>query len=132
VEVRITPDLMGNGDERLLRIALENLLNNAWKIHEQTAATTDRNGLRGQDGQRVFFVRDTARDSTWPTPTSCSARFNGCIHSTARYPQGEIKRGAMVNGALRPDASAVAVDDACTVASPMPWPGNSPLLECNR
>jgi len=58
VDVVIQPDLTTNGDSRLLRVLLENLLGNAWK------ATASRNpgrielGVGDDDGRRAFFVRD--------------------------------------------------------------------------
>jgi PAS domain S-box-containing protein len=58
VEVEIAPGLECRGDERLLRIVLENLLGNAWKFTSQTAAPRIEFGARAEEGQRVFFVRD--------------------------------------------------------------------------
>lgn len=58
VQVVIAPGLEARGDASLLRIALQNLLHNAWKFtgrHEQASiefGTTER------DGVRVYFVRD--------------------------------------------------------------------------
>lgn len=58
VEVHVAPGLTCHGDERLLRIAVENLLSNAWKF---TAKKTDARiefAGRDEEGERVFFVRD--------------------------------------------------------------------------
>jgi signal transduction histidine kinase len=46
------------GDERLLRIAIENLLQNAWKFTSKTDNATVEFGVTRADGGRVFFVRD--------------------------------------------------------------------------
>jgi PAS domain S-box-containing protein len=51
---RIAPDLGVEGDAKLLRIALENLMGNAWKFTGKTARAQIEFG--GDDG--VFFVRD--------------------------------------------------------------------------
>jgi signal transduction histidine kinase len=47
------------GDARLLRILLENLLDNAWKFtSRQTDARVDVGSRDGSDGSTIFFVRD--------------------------------------------------------------------------
>ena len=57
VEVVVAPDLTTHGDEALLRIALENLLRNAWKFTGRTAAPRIEVGSEpGAEG--AFFVRD--------------------------------------------------------------------------
>ena len=58
VEIDIEPGLEVDGDPTLLRIALENLLGNAWKYTVQ--AGQPRISLRREerDGQRVFTVAD--------------------------------------------------------------------------
>lgn len=45
-------------DERLLRIALENLLNNAWKFTRKNPDAHIRFGAFEQDGEQIVFVRD--------------------------------------------------------------------------
>ncbi len=46
------------GDERLLRIAMENLLLNAWKFTSKTDEARVEFGVTRSDGERVFFVKD--------------------------------------------------------------------------
>ncbi len=46
------------GDERLLRIAIENLLQNAWKFTSKTKSAAVEFGVTTIDNERVFFVRD--------------------------------------------------------------------------
>jgi PAS domain S-box-containing protein len=58
VECVVAPDLQASGDPSLVRVVLENLLNNAWKF---TAKRTDARievGAEECDGERAFFVRD--------------------------------------------------------------------------
>jgi len=58
-EVFVAPDLNAEGDAGLLRIALENLLSNAWKFTSKTAAPRIDVGTRKDDqGRDVYFVRD--------------------------------------------------------------------------
>ncbi len=54
----ITPGLVVRGDARLLRIALANLLNNAWKFTSKEEEAQIQLGAQQQNGKMVFFVRD--------------------------------------------------------------------------
>jgi signal transduction histidine kinase/HAMP domain-containing protein len=58
VTVTIAGGLTAYGDERLLRVALENLLANAWKFTSRRPDARIEFGAKRQDGERVFFVRD--------------------------------------------------------------------------
>lgn len=58
VEVVINPGLKASGDVRLLRIALENLLNNAWKYTGRRKLAHITFGARHGDGEPCFYVRD--------------------------------------------------------------------------
>jgi light-regulated signal transduction histidine kinase (bacteriophytochrome) len=58
VEFIIQPNLQINGDIRLLRVALQNMLNNAWKFTQKKAHPEIEFGQQEIDGQRTFFVRD--------------------------------------------------------------------------
>jgi PAS domain S-box-containing protein len=57
-EIHIADGLQAHADARLLRIALENLLGNAWKFTAQQAPARIELGETWQDGARAFFVRD--------------------------------------------------------------------------
>lgn len=57
VEVAIQPDLRAEGDAKLLRIALVNLLSNAWKFTGPRSVARIELGLQN-GGERAFFVRD--------------------------------------------------------------------------
>jgi len=46
------------GDERLLTVALENLLNNAWKFTSKNRQTLIELGSVEQENETVYFVRD--------------------------------------------------------------------------
>ncbi|MGA7595158.1 MAG: PAS domain S-box protein [Gallionella sp.] len=59
VDCRVEPGLVAQGDDQLLRVALENLLGNAWKFTGKTAnAKIEFGSTLGTDGDRLFFVRD--------------------------------------------------------------------------
>ncbi len=58
VEFQVADGLSAYGDPRLLRIALENLLGNAWKFSSRTAGAVVEFGVMRDDGEDVYFVRD--------------------------------------------------------------------------
>jgi PAS domain S-box-containing protein len=58
VELVIQDGLAAEGDSRLLRAVLENLLGNAWKFTRKRHGARIEFGCSIQDGQRAFFVRD--------------------------------------------------------------------------
>jgi light-regulated signal transduction histidine kinase (bacteriophytochrome) len=58
VDVRIEPALTARGDSSLMRIALQNLLQNAWKFTSRTAAARIEVGKSSHNGNDTFFVRD--------------------------------------------------------------------------
>ncbi|MBL8163581.1 MAG: hypothetical protein JNJ61_16470 [Anaerolineae bacterium] len=58
VEWRVTPGLMVTGDNGLLEVALDNLLNNAWKYSSKREQALIEFGCEERGEERVFFVRD--------------------------------------------------------------------------
>jgi light-regulated signal transduction histidine kinase (bacteriophytochrome) len=58
VEFDITPDLVVNGDARLLRVLLENLIGNAFKFTGKRARARIKFGRTISDGVLVYFVQD--------------------------------------------------------------------------
>lgn len=59
VDCCVEPGIVAQGDARLLRVALENLLGNAWKFTGKTANAKIEFGSKlSADGTRLFFVRD--------------------------------------------------------------------------
>ncbi|MBI9082754.1 MAG: hypothetical protein JEZ11_04095 [Desulfobacterales bacterium] len=60
VEFAIAPGLTGRGDANLLRVALVNLLGNAWKFSAKRDGARIEFGVEIEDkeGQTVYFVRD--------------------------------------------------------------------------
>jgi signal transduction histidine kinase len=58
IEFSVTEGLVAEGDARLLRIALENLLRNAWKFTGKHAAARIEFGVMQNNGKPAYFVRD--------------------------------------------------------------------------
>jgi PAS domain S-box-containing protein len=58
VDFIITPGLVVNGDARLLRVVLENLLENAWKFTRKQAQARIELGCTNGDCDIIYFVRD--------------------------------------------------------------------------
>jgi light-regulated signal transduction histidine kinase (bacteriophytochrome) len=58
VQLEITPNLDVNADARLLRIALENLLSNAWKYTARAPNAHVTVGMQDSENGPVYFVRD--------------------------------------------------------------------------
>jgi PAS domain S-box-containing protein len=58
VEFVIQPQLITQGDEKLLHIMLYNLLENAWKFTGKSSTAKIQFGAVERDQKRVYFVRD--------------------------------------------------------------------------
>jgi PAS domain S-box-containing protein len=58
VTVEIEPELQARGDHRLLRIALENIIGNAWKFTGVVERPRIEVGADRRDGETVYYVRD--------------------------------------------------------------------------
>jgi PAS domain S-box-containing protein len=58
VEVSVASGMAATGDRRLLVIALENLIGNAWKFTSRRTPAHIEVGVEPREGETVFFVRD--------------------------------------------------------------------------
>lgn len=58
VDVQIDSELVVLGDPRLLRVALENLLGNAWKYSSKQSSARITFGRADYNGRQVFYVQD--------------------------------------------------------------------------
>ncbi len=58
VQFIIMPGLKANGDKRLIRVVLENLLDNAWKFTGKVPRATIEFGATERDNKLTYFVRD--------------------------------------------------------------------------
>lgn len=76
VEVSVAAGLTVQGDTRLLRSVMENLLGNAWKFSERRGQARIEVGWCQE--QQAFLCATMAPGSTWPTPTNCSVPSSAC------------------------------------------------------
>ena len=58
VDFAVAEELFAEGDPRLLRIVLENLLRNAWKFTGKHPRAKIEFGVMRNNGKPVYFVRD--------------------------------------------------------------------------
>ncbi len=58
VDIEIAPNLKGYGDPKLMRVALENLLNNAWKYTGKCAEAKIQLGSHNVNGDTGLVIRD--------------------------------------------------------------------------
>jgi PAS domain S-box-containing protein len=58
VDWSLAPQVLAAGDPHLLRIVMDNLLGNAWKYTSRTEHARIEFGIRPDDGNAVYYVRD--------------------------------------------------------------------------
>jgi signal transduction histidine kinase len=86
VEVDIKPGLATEGDPKLLRIMIENLLGNAWKFTaRQPQPRVEFGALPGDNGKRVYYVRDNGVGFDEEHAGRLFAPFQR-LHSEAEFP----------------------------------------------
>ena len=85
VAVEITPGMVARGDQALLRIALTNLLDNAWKFTRGRPGARIAVGVRPGDGARVFYVRDNGAGFAMAYAEKLFTPFQR-LHTEAEFP----------------------------------------------
>jgi light-regulated signal transduction histidine kinase (bacteriophytochrome) len=85
VECVVAPDVMVNGDPRLLRVVLENLLGNAWKFTMYKPRATIELGVTHKDGAAVYFVRDDGPGFDMAYVDKLFGTFQR-LHTTTEFP----------------------------------------------
>ncbi|GFO59995.1 hypothetical protein GMST_23200 [Geomonas silvestris] len=117
VRFHIADGLVVQGDQRLLRIALEHLIGNAWKFTAKKDRASIEFAAQAQEGTRVYFVRDNGAgfdmryvdklfkpfqtihspgDFTWSGTAIGLATVHSIVlrHGGTIWAEGEVDRGA--------------------------------------
>ena len=85
VTLSVTPDLMVNGDPHLLHIALENLVNNAWKFTSKKEHAIIEFGQQSKAHERTFFIRDNGSGFDMAYVNKLFGVFQR-LHSVSEFP----------------------------------------------
>ena len=86
VEWTIAPEIVAQGDARLLRVVLENLFNNAWKFTSARTQTCIEFGFTLQADDKVaYFVRDNGAGFDMAYANKLFGAFQR-LHSTTQFP----------------------------------------------
>jgi light-regulated signal transduction histidine kinase (bacteriophytochrome) len=79
------PGLIASADRRLLRIAFENLLGNAWKFTSKRPDPAIDIGAIGDGPQRSYFIRDNGAGFDMAYAGKLFGAFQR-LHSTSDFP----------------------------------------------
>jgi PAS domain S-box-containing protein len=85
VELDIAANMVVQGDENLLKIVLENLLNNAYKFTSRREQATIQVGVLEQEGKPVYFVRDNGAGFNMDYANRLFVPFQR-LHSEKEFP----------------------------------------------
>jgi signal transduction histidine kinase len=89
VEVDIAPGITAVGDQRLVRILLTNLINNAWKFTGESSAPRVWVGQETVEGARRIFVRDNGVGFDMISAHRLFGAFQR-LHSQSEFPGAGI------------------------------------------
>jgi signal transduction histidine kinase len=85
VNLKITPDIVADGDQRLLRIALENLLSNAWKYSARKPQPQIEFSIQASTPQTIYLIRDNGIGFKMEQADQLFRPFQR-LHSNDQYP----------------------------------------------
>jgi len=85
VEFVIAEDILAEGDEQLLTVALENLLNNAWKFTGGIPHAVIQFGMSRDAGKTAYFVRDNGAGFNMAYSEKLFTPFQR-LHSADEFP----------------------------------------------
>jgi PAS domain S-box-containing protein len=85
VEFNIAPGIIGVGDGSLVRVALENLIGNAWKFTSRQPKAQIEFGAVDQQGSPVYFVRDNGAGFDMIHADKLFGAFQR-LHTTDEFP----------------------------------------------
>lgn len=94
VELLIEPGLTAQGDPNLLRLALENLLRNAWKYTGKKPAAKIEFGKTTENGGDVFFIRDNGAGFDMSQADKLFGVFQR-LHTTQEFPGTGVGLGTV-------------------------------------
>ncbi|HEX9022278.1 MAG TPA: ATP-binding protein, partial [Geobacteraceae bacterium] len=85
VDFVIAENLVANGDEQLLTVALENLFNNAWKFTGKLPHAVIEFGRGRLEGRAAYFIRDNGAGFDMAYAEKLFNPFQR-LHSTDQFP----------------------------------------------
>jgi light-regulated signal transduction histidine kinase (bacteriophytochrome) len=85
VAIKIAPDMPLAGDLRLLRVAMDNLIDNAFKYTAHTDLAEIEIGVQASEGGPVYYVRDNGVGFDMQYAGKLFAPFQR-LHSEAQFP----------------------------------------------
>ncbi len=85
VTFRIAPHLRAQGDAQLLRIAMVNLMNNAWKFTSKKPDPLIEIGRSRGQGEQIFFVRDNGAGFDMSYASKLFGAFQR-LHAVTEFP----------------------------------------------
>lgn len=85
INIKITPDIVAHGDQRLLRIALENLLSNAWKYSARKPQPEIEFSVQSSTPQTTYLIRDNGIGFNTNQADQLFRPFQR-LHSNDEYP----------------------------------------------
>ncbi|MBU1070443.1 GAF domain-containing protein [Myxococcota bacterium] len=94
VRIEIAKGLEDRADPKLMRIALENLLGNAWKFTGRRAEAAIEFGATTDEGKRTYFVRDNGAGFDMAYVDKLFTPFQR-LHSMQEYPGTGIGLGTV-------------------------------------
>ena len=85
IEIAVTPGLVAEADTALIRIALENLLGNAWKYTAGEEKARIAFGSTVQEGKEVYYIRDNGTGFDMKHAEKLFTAFQR-LHDSKAYP----------------------------------------------
>jgi PAS domain S-box-containing protein len=85
INIKIADGLEDTADARLMRVALENLLGNAWKFTGKQAEAVIEFGSTQEGGRKVYFIRDNGAGFDMAYVDKLFAPFQR-LHTMEEYP----------------------------------------------
>jgi len=85
VECSIASDFVVQGDRKLLQIALENLIGNAWKFTSKREIARIEVGIQDDSGEKIYFIRDNGAGFDMTYKDKLFGVFQR-LHQTTDYP----------------------------------------------